>query len=148
LNLASDLKGDLCPTVHSVAVSSNLISSLGDMLATSLQAVAVVDTKDSGRIVSVLSISDFRGITEPMILSLAGLSVGEFLRNKSNTPAIMPEPITCTRDRRLFEVVLVMLELRLHRIFVVDDELHPVDVVTFTDIIACVYRAERDSVHV
>jgi len=48
------------------------------------QAVAVLD--EAGKLVSVLSFSDFRGLVAPMLPALRGLTVGAFLGNRNPLP--------------------------------------------------------------
>jgi len=60
------------------------------------------------------------------------------------TTTSLPQLLACTHDAALGEAVERMLAHRCHRCFVVDGSGCPVDVVTFTDVIACVYRTERE----
>jgi hypothetical protein len=125
----------------------------------------------SGKIVSTLSLSDLRGVVAPMLPSLVGncwliqnvsertglttcflLQVGISVRNflmqrfqgRGATEEGLPKPLTCNPGDSLRYTVNAMLARQVHRIFVVDDAEMPVDVISFTDIIACVYRAERN----
>jgi CBS domain-containing protein len=49
----------------------------------------------------------------------------------------------CSRSTALHEVLRVLVEGRLHRIYVVDDQQHPEGIITLTDILCFVSKLPR-----
>eukprot|EP00298_Acanthocystis_sp_HF-20_P010615 c18948_g1_i1.p1 GENE.c18948_g1_i1~~c18948_g1_i1.p1 ORF type:complete len:327 (-),score=125.94 c18948_g1_i1:64-1044(-) len=93
-------------------------------------AVAVVD--ENGKLVDNLSATDLRGIPEESILSLLTLPVLTFLEHVRK---VVRQPITCTKRSTLKEVIDILVERRIHRVWIVDDLFHVEGVVSLTDVI-------------
>jgi len=128
--------------VRCAVVTASLTSVLREMAEATVLGVAVVDW--DGKLVSVLSLADFRGVVAAMVPSLLEITVGDFLSQRyfgRQPSADLPEPLWCTRDIKLGDLVALILARQSHCAFVVDEKHRPVDVVTFTDIIKCVCKA-------
>ena len=129
--LRPDQKKDLV----NVSMSDNLIGALNVLLESKVHGVAVVD--DDGKLKSVLSVSDLRGIEAPRLPSLRFLTVSDFLRQKElrTSDESLSVPFICTLEDRLKDVVDTMLQFRFHRVWLIDGKNQPNDVLTLTDII-------------
>ena len=69
------------------------------------------------------------------------ITVAEFLQRRHlATP--LPTPLTCERGHKLVDVLDSMLGWRVHRSWFVNAHGYPQGVITFTDIIAAVYKSE------
>ncbi|KAJ1978724.1 hypothetical protein H4R33_005907 [Dimargaris cristalligena] len=93
-------------------------------------AAAVLD--ESGRIVDNMSASDLRGLTESTLLLLYA-PVVNFLERLNPRRG---SPITAQEHTTLRDLITQVWENRVHRSWVVDDQQHPIAVITHTDIIA------------
>jgi CBS domain-containing protein len=129
----------------SVSISDGLIQALHIVLESKVHGVAVVD--DEGKLASILSVSDLRGIVAARLPSMRPISVNDFLRQKEprSFDEPLPTPFTCTRDDRLGDIVDAMLQQHFHRIWLVNDAEQPTDVLTLTDIIYIVWKSERST---
>ena len=105
-------------------------------------AIAIVD-KD-GRIISNLSASDLRGLHRGNIDSLL-LPVYEFLETNSRerNGGLLPDQLrTAKPDTPLDEIVQMILDSRIHRVWITNDNDEPVGVVSITDIL-CLFSPEN-----
>jgi len=137
--LRPDQKKDLV----NVSMSDKLIGALNVLLESKVHGVAVVD--DDGKLKSVLSVSDLRGIEAPRLPSLRFLTVSDFLRQKEprSFDEIIPVPFICNHDDKLGAIVRSMLEVHYHRVWLIDGKNQPNDVLTLTDIINIIWNCER-----
>lgn len=105
-----------------------------DKLLTSLNGIAVVD--DNGRITDVISTHDLRGILPRSAdFNMLWSSVSDFKDSvRRRFSGIKYLPKTCKRTDTLESVIRTMASAKVHRVFVVDANSKPVDVVTQTDV--------------
>ena len=123
----------------SVAYTDGLITALHTALQLNVHGVAVIDAK--GKMCSVLSVSDLRGIVSAQLPKMHSVTVGDFLRHKSR--GLLPVPLTCSAHSTLREIMKSMVECRFHRIWLVGAGGDPIDVISFTDIISIIWNSER-----
>eukprot|EP01128_Nolandella_sp_AFSM9_P001530 TRINITY_DN11711_c0_g1_i1.p1 TRINITY_DN11711_c0_g1~~TRINITY_DN11711_c0_g1_i1.p1 ORF type:complete len:376 (+),score=45.90 TRINITY_DN11711_c0_g1_i1:84-1211(+) len=99
-----------------------------------VSAVAIIDNMD-GSLVGTLSATDLRGFTVAQLPYL-GKSLQDFLFSQHG--AIKP-PIFTTNSSSLETVIDLLLDNRVHRVWIVKDRM-PTGVVTLTDLLDCVYK--------
>jgi CBS domain-containing protein len=128
-------------------MSDNLIDALNVLLESKVHGVAVVG--DGGKLQSVLSVSDLRGMMAPRLASLRFLTVSDFLQQKEprRFDEVVPVPFICNHDDRLGIIVEAILQLHFHRVWLIDNKNQPTDVLTLTDIINIVWGNERAAMH-
>jgi CBS domain-containing protein len=105
-------------------------------------AIAIVDKE--GRIISNLSASDLRGLHRGNIDSLL-LPVYEFLETNSRerNGGLLPDQLrTAKPDTPLDEIVQMILDSRIHRVWITNDNDEPVGVISITDIL-CLFSPEN-----
>ncbi|KAI9343639.1 hypothetical protein BDR26DRAFT_858451 [Obelidium mucronatum] len=105
-----------------------------------VSAVAVVSPK-TGQMVANLSASDLRGLTADMeSLESLLLPVFEYLESRSKSRGvdqIKADQLRCVSREMVFEdAVKIVLESRIHRVWVEDEEEKPVGVLTMGDLLA------------
>jgi len=83
-------------------------------------------------IVANFSASDLKGLSEDMFKYFYR-STEEFLKRGTSSP--LQIPVTCTDDATLADIIPLLLQEQMHRIFVIDDVKRPIGVVTMSDII-------------
>jgi CBS-domain-containing membrane protein len=122
---------------------------------TALEAFALMDAErvsalgicdDEYKIVANVSISDLRGITPTNIHRLS-LNIDEFLRQQrgsfsfgramSDNPGLdeMNDVVCCGIHATIGDVVSSMVSARLHHIYVVSGDGHPLSLVTPSDVL-------------
>jgi len=94
-------------------------------------AVAVVGTTTHA-LYSTLSASDLRGMTSDNINDVF-LTVEAFLRKQHHGSII--EPVTVRKDAELADIMRLIVEKRIHRVWVSNDQGFPEGVVSLSDII-------------
>jgi len=92
-----------------------------------IYAVGVVD--ENGKLVANLSASDLRGLKKEQLDSLTKPSFIQATKFKNK------KLVTVSSIDTLFECMSLMAENKVHRVWVVDSEVHPIGVVTLTDCI-------------
>jgi len=112
--------------VVSVNVREPLIKAFSCISDTQYTGIAIVD--DQGRLVSNISASDLKGITDENFPQL-----NESLSNFISSPNKIP-PIKCTPDSTLGELIQKLVENRIHRVYIVDDDDTLLNVVTLTTV--------------
>lgn len=113
--------------VGAVTVDQPVIKVLKYMKECQLSAVAVLN--EYGQIEANFSASDLKVLHEDNFFMVA-LTLGEYLQKVSPSKV----PICCKEMNTLEEILAVLLGSHLHRVFVVDDNGHPIAVVSLTDI--------------
>jgi 5'-AMP-activated protein kinase regulatory gamma subunit len=82
--------------------------------------------------VGTLSASDLRGINDETLNTLT-LPVREFLdKVQRKAPA---SPVRCSPDEKLDTVIDRLIQSRVHRLWITDENQKPVGVVALTDVI-------------
>jgi len=121
-----DLNLDLGPVV-SVHESAFLIEALRAILNFGISGLAVVDS--NGRLINNLSVSNFKGITKQNFFKMEESIEFLFSSRAEKIP-----PVTCTMDTTLEEVIVKLATNRVHRIFVVDYQFKPMNVISLTTV--------------
>jgi len=111
--------------VTSVSDKALLIHAFSQIVETQYTGIAVVDA--SGKLVSTISASDIKGITRENFKSTLLMPLERFASTK------IP-PQTLSGDSTLGDVISRMAEMKIHRIFVVDSDGKPNNVITMTSI--------------
>ncbi|GAB4817789.1 hypothetical protein N2152v2_004835 [Parachlorella kessleri] len=130
------------------------INAFKAVLGSHVGCAGVVDLHRHGALVAQVSTSDLRGLL-PQHFQLLGLPVLEFLERSLGGWEPPPTSLTqtfgvksprkttrdvrvetCSMQSTLGEVLARVVELHLHRLFVVDEENRPVNVITLTDLLA------------
>ncbi|KAL6770139.1 hypothetical protein ACKKBG_A33755 [Auxenochlorella protothecoides x Auxenochlorella symbiontica] len=153
--------------VEGVGAETPALDALAAMRAARVSALAVLG--EDGALIGNFSVSDLRSILAEHFGSLA-LPVGEFLAREHGTeyrgyaaqaegdgprhaflagrPArpgadVGQELVTCSASSTLESVVAKLVKNGLHRLYVCDNDLRPVGVITLTDILrrVCLSRA-------
>ncbi|KAJ3025418.1 UNVERIFIED_CONTAM: hypothetical protein HDU68_007185 [Siphonaria sp. JEL0065] len=132
--------GERATRIITVPSTYTALAAFRIMYLHRVSAVAVV-SPTTGQMVANLSASDLRGITADMeSLEALLLPVFEFLETKSRNrgvDAIKPDQLrSVTRDQVFEEAIKVLLESRIHRVWVEDEEEKPVGVLTMGDLLA------------
>lgn len=124
------------------------------MASKHLSAVGVVedssthmalDAKRTAPLLSNLSASDLRGLSFDDFGTLAKPVEHFLLISKShlNTIRHLPAPVTALRSSSLRAVLDEVIENHVHRVYIVDSDMHPLRVVTLSDILECTYNTGR-----
>eukprot|EP00456_Euglypha_rotunda_P026981 TRINITY_DN2163_c0_g1_i22.p1 TRINITY_DN2163_c0_g1~~TRINITY_DN2163_c0_g1_i22.p1 ORF type:complete len:612 (+),score=106.94 TRINITY_DN2163_c0_g1_i22:120-1955(+) len=117
-----------------VASTRTALSAFQSLTTRELSAAPVVDS--SGVLIASLSLSDLRGISSEDVPDLL-LSVEEFLKKVHGGK--IPKPITIKKDDTLADIIPLIAKARVHRVWVVDDDGKPSDVVSLTDINSAIF---------
>jgi len=106
------------------------------MIEKGVSGLAVVD--DANRIVGVISGSDLKGSLEFNIFSDLYLPVGVYLEKSTSAfPSNHSvNPIVCTLDNTLKDVVLTLAKDQVHRVFLKSPEGYPLGVFSLCDVIS------------
>eukprot|EP01095_Lingulamoeba_sp_RSL-Kostka_P005676 TRINITY_DN1715_c0_g1_i4.p1 TRINITY_DN1715_c0_g1~~TRINITY_DN1715_c0_g1_i4.p1 ORF type:complete len:1370 (-),score=583.04 TRINITY_DN1715_c0_g1_i4:139-4248(-) len=104
-------------------------------------ALPIVD--ENGRLVATLSCSDLKGTNVDNLEDLHK-PVIEFLREKNGGK--LEQPVTCSEGDSLFLVMLFALSLKVHRVWIIDNEMdrNVQGVVSLTDIINKIRGVDED----
>jgi len=133
-NLSLRALGLACKqTLVTVPADEALISCFALLALNKISGLAIVDK--TGRLVGSLCAMDLAGITEENWLDLS-MSVGDFVYSKVRQQSA----IFCKPEHTLRQMLQMATTGKVHRVFVVDDDLKPVGVVTFTDALRVVVR--------
>ncbi|RIA95123.1 hypothetical protein C1645_689235 [Glomus cerebriforme] len=103
------------------------------MAEKSLTGIPIID-HNTHQLIGTLSVSDLRGLNYTSINNLV-FPVLDFLATLPNSEAIL-NPITVTKETTLKEVLKIMSEKHLHRLWVIGDDKKVTNVVSLTDLIS------------
>jgi len=117
--------------VFCVSSDAKVIEAIGKLATTRVSGLAVIDPR-SGRLCGNFSASDLRNLQEEQFPMLTSTTVLEFL--EIHSPASL-KPIVEQEPLSLFHNIQVMLESKVHRIWLVDRDFKASGVITMTDII-------------
>jgi len=146
------LKGGAIKEVHTVEEDALVLEAFQHLLAHKVTGVGIV-TKQSHKLVGSISVLDLLYCVEEN-LEFLELSVSEFVskfRRQTTIPSLSFDSsssssssslfwngnhkiVSCTPSSQLNDVIQTLVENKTHRIFVLDDEGHPIGVITLTDI--------------
>lgn len=110
-----------------VSNEDTLMKAFTTILKHNVTGIAVVDPK--GELVNNLSASDLKGVTETNFFKLEA-QIHQILLSTSKLP-----PVTCTPDSKLIEILSIIEKTGVHRVYVVDKEKKPIQVITLTSIL-------------
>lgn len=118
-----------------IGIDASLEAAAGLMSANSISGLPVID--DTGALVGVISQTDLVAVMESPIGRLirtksSGLRVGELM----TSPAV-----TIPLSGSLVEAARVMVASRVHRLVAIDDDGHPVGVLSAFDFVTLVAEA-------
>jgi CBS-domain-containing membrane protein len=121
-----------------------------------ISGAPVVD--EAGCCIGVLSSTDFvrylekeEGAETPHCTLTADVVHGwqmielEMLPQDQVRNFMTPSPLTVAPNTSIVELARLMLEAHVHRLIVVDEDLHPIGIVTATDILAAVAHTNRQA---
>jgi len=108
------------------ALSTNRISGLGII-------------EPSGKLIANFSASDLRGLSSESF-NYFEEPVLNFLKREKAT---IRNPITCTKESTLREVISKLSSEKIHRIYVVDEQERPIGIVTLSDIMPVLKRKKE-----
>lgn len=129
-------------SVFSVQGSALAIDAFEEMLRKNTTGLAVLH---GSQLVSNISASDLRGLTVDNLENLSK-SVEHFLLNglsKAKTHARLPAPVTVSGDSTLRQVVDQLVKHGVHRTYVTSVDRQVERVITLSDVLAAVVRAEH-----
>jgi len=106
-----------------------LIKAFNTMLTHKISGLAIVDMT-SGKLVNNLSASDLKGVTQESFWKLE-IPIHQMLANMGTK---LP-PVAVPENASLGEVMDLFLKTGVHRVFVVDHEYKPVNVISLTDVL-------------
>ena len=109
--------------VVTVEESAKAIEGYTLMDANKLESIAVVS---DGKLVGQLSASDLRGLAKDLFSSL-DKRISDFIGKAKKIS-------TCSPDAKLKDVIKQLAASSLHRLWIVDKELHPIGVVSLGDV--------------
>jgi len=115
-------------SVISISNDHTLMKAFTKIVTNNISALAVVNMK--GKLVNCISASDLKGITLTSFFKLEIPIHEAFLYNPQKLP-----PVTCGRSTTLGELLKIAERTGVHRVFVVDDENRPTNVITLTNIL-------------
>jgi CBS domain-containing protein len=116
--------------VYTVTHHAKMLDVLTLMVENNLTGVAVVHP--TGTLIGNISVSDLKYLAESLLDNMI-LTVSEFL-NKMPRKALVTVPSTAS----LGDVIGKLAQEGTYRCYVVDDDMHPVAVMTLTDVISAV----------
>eukprot|EP01118_Nematostelium_gracile_P001442 TRINITY_DN1147_c0_g1_i1.p1 TRINITY_DN1147_c0_g1~~TRINITY_DN1147_c0_g1_i1.p1 ORF type:complete len:337 (+),score=83.74 TRINITY_DN1147_c0_g1_i1:105-1013(+) len=123
----SELSMDKGPVV-TITNDQSLMKAFTQLMIHNISGLAVVDL--NGQLVNNLSASDLKGITTSTFYKLEGPIHEVFMSNPNKLP-----PVTCSPRDSIGDVIRIVVKTGVHRVFVVDEQYKPVNVITLTDII-------------
>jgi len=124
---------DLLPNVAykplvSIRYDHTLLQAFTTIISSGITGLPVTDLH--GRLVNNLSASDLKGITEQSFFKLE-IPIHEILSYRTGK---LP-PVVCTDKSTLMDVMEKINKTGVHRVWMVDEDFHPIGVVTLTDIL-------------
>jgi len=108
--------------VVSVPITASLLTAFELMSANRLHGVAVVNEK--GVLAGNVSASDFKAISQNNFYSM-----GVILQQYLTVP-----PLVVWQTSTFFDALDIMSKNRVHRVYVVNDNMNPIGIITLTDV--------------
>jgi len=112
--------------VTCVLKGKSLIEAFNVMMETKFTGLAIID--EQGRLVQNISASDLKGVTKESFWKLE-MPIENIIKEEKKLPVL-----TCSPKSTLDEVVKKLADCRVHRIYVVDNQNKPRNVITLTSI--------------
>ena len=128
-----DLGTKIVHKVITVNKNKTAIESFSTFFEKGVNGVAVID--DDGKLISNLSPSDLRGLDGRSFEYLLD-SVSDYIKVTRSRKGEAPDKYIgfVKANDTLGHAVQVLIDQHVHRIYVVDDQLHPIGVVSLTDV--------------
>jgi len=104
------------------------------MWAAGVSCLGIVDEAD-GRLVAGLSSSNLRGLGRSRVAELLR-PVLEFIRSRSPPDQPAATVLAVSRETKVEDAVQQATLQRVHRVWVVDADSRPLDVITFSDVLS------------
>jgi len=122
--------------VFSITQDDQALKAFQMMAEHKVSAVPVVDA--TGKLVTVISAKDIRGLQAKVIFTNLYKPAKDFAASsRIQSLSNMPE-IHCTLDTILLDVIVKLAALKIHRLFVVDEAMKPIGVITLGDVLGAV----------
>jgi CBS-domain-containing membrane protein len=112
--------------VLSMPESASLVKGFSNIMETKFSGLAVIDAQ--GKLVNNLSAADLAGITRDTFWKLEK-PVKSLFEEKQKLA-----PLCCKPEATFGEVIKMLADCRVHRVYVVDEQRRPVNVITLTSI--------------
>jgi CBS domain-containing protein len=135
-----------------VPVAMSLRSAAALLSRANVTGAPVVDA--AGRCVGVLSATDFMHLAENFGQPARPMPPGYCADWQVPTPENLPgeavaaymtaDPVTVPPDASLRELARIMLDAHIHRVIVVSPDDRPIGIITGTDILAALARADME----
>ncbi|MCO5567119.1 hypothetical protein L7F22_020805 [Adiantum nelumboides] len=129
--------------VISIGSSKLVLEAFVLMRERKIGGLPVLDS-ESGKIVGNVSLQDVQYLLlkADLFARHRALTVFEFMeilhsQSSKSGPVKMMPPVTCSRNATLEQVINILCERNIHRVYVTDDDDHVVGVITLRDIISC-----------
>jgi len=113
-----------------IRTDAYLSDALSMLTENSIFGMPVVDWEN--KLAANFSASDLKGGL-PKVFGMLDKSVLDFLRNGTTTKSKMP-PVSCTVETNLGMMITTLSKEKLHRMFVVNDTMQLVGIITLTDL--------------
>lgn len=117
--------------VITATLDSCTAEALRLMMANNVRSVAIINSNEDRELIANLSLSDFKGLDEESFKSLSK-SIFEFLLESQETPKPV---VCCSEDDTLQDVIAMMVANKVHRVYCVSKNLHPMSVISLIDIL-------------
>jgi len=115
-----------CGPVLAIPAGKPLIDAFAHIVENKFLGLGVIDEK--GKLVNNISASDVRGLTKETFWNLE-LSIEKNINLQNKLP-----PVTCKAENTFGEVLKKIVDHKVHRIFVVNEDNQPTNVITLTTI--------------
>jgi len=112
------------------------------MLSSTFQTAAAV-VNEEGVLVSTLSSTDLRNLTLELLGEMRQMSVRKFLLHTKNEKDYRSPVCLVTEESTLIEIVRQIVEFRVHRVWIVDNEQKPFGVISLSDIFRVLARYNK-----
>lgn len=122
-------------SVISVPSDTIALAAFKKMAEENISALAIVD-KENGKLVGNLSASDLRSLNAQKLPSIVRY-VGNFLVVQYG---YVKKPLTVTTNSTLDDVIQIILDKKVHRVWIIDEDRKPTGVITLTDVLLFTYK--------
>jgi predicted transcriptional regulator len=112
--------------VLSINEATPLIRGFSNLMETKFSGLAVIDAE--GKLVNNLSAADLAGITRDTFWKLEKPVKNLFEERQKLVP------LCCKPDTKFGEILKMLSDCKVHRVYVVDENSHPLNVITLTSI--------------
>jgi len=131
--------GSICFGTPKIVSQQETVLGTIQTILDSFPATAVALIDESGALAGNFSASDLRGLFREQLPSFL-LPVKDFLRKHS--PSSL-QPVVVRKETPLSEVLKLLVSNHVHHVWIIDQFVHPIGVVTLTCIISAITRNEH-----